>query len=162
MALVLLGIVGVPAIAAGHEQVEQAFVDALLGLDLDLGTLPLADHADGKIGQVADHALNVAADVADLGVLGGLDLEEGSADQLGEPAGDLGFADAGGPNHDDVLRRDVLSELGRQLLAAPTIADGHRDRALGGVLADDVPIQLGDDLTGGEIHGSLQAFSGGS
>ena len=89
--------------------------------------------------------------VADLGVLGRLDLEERSADELGEPAGDLGFADAGGADHDDVLGRDVLAQLGRQLLPPPAIADGDGHGLLGGVLADDVAIQLGDDLAGGQM-----------
>ena len=104
--------------------------------------LLLADHADGDLGQVADHALHVAAVVADLGVLGGLDLEERGADELGQPAGDLGLADAGRPDHDDVLGRDVLAQLGRQLLAAPAVANGHGHGPLGRVLADDVAVQL--------------------
>ena len=114
----------------------------------------LLDQADGGLGQVADHALDVAADVADLGVLGRLDLEERGADELGEPAGDLGFADAGGADQDDVLGRDVLAQLGGQLLPPPAVADGDGDGLLGGVLADDVPVQLGDDLPGGQVgHG---------
>ena len=76
--------------------------------------------------------------VADLGVLGRFDLEERRADELGQPAGDLGFADAGGADHDDVLGRDVLAQLVGQLLPPPAIANGDRDGALGGVLADDV------------------------
>src|SRR6476646_4245531 len=50
---------------------------------------------------------------------------------------DLGFADAGRPDHDDVLGRDLVAQLGRDLLPAPAIAqrDGHG--ALGGALAHD-------------------------
>ena len=84
--------------------------------------------------------------VADFGVFGRLDLEERRADELGEPAGDLGFADAGRADHDDVLRRDVLAQFRRQLLATPAIADGDGDGALGGVLADDVAVQFFHDL----------------
>src|SRR5262249_52987846 len=105
-------------------------------------------------GQVADDRLDVAADVADLGVLGGLDLEEGCANELGEPASDLGLADAGGADHDDVLRRHVLAQVGGQLLAAPAGADGDGDGPLGRVLADDVLVQLLHDLARGQIsHG---------
>src|SRR5262249_12634571 len=109
--------------------------------------LLLTDHADGGLRQVADHAFDVAADVADLGVLGRLDLEERGADELRQPAGDLGLADAGGADHDDVLGDDVLAQLGRQLLAAPAVAYGNRHRPLGGVLSDDVAVQLLDNLT---------------
>ena len=138
----------------GQQQVEQPFGDAFLGLGLDDDALLLLDHADGDVGQVADHAFDVAADVADLGVLGGLDLEERGADELGQPAGDLGLADAGGADHDDVLGRDVLAHLGRQLLPPPAIADGDGHGPLGGVLADDVFIQFGDDLTGCQVSHS--------
>ena len=92
--------------------------------------------------------------VADLGVLGRLDLEERGADELGQPAGDLGFADAGRADHDDVLRRDVLAQLGRQLLPPPAVADGDGDGPLGRVLADDVAVQFGDDLSRRQVcHG---------
>ena len=115
------------------------------------------DHADGDLGQVADHAFHVAAVVADLGVLGGLDLEERGADELGQPAGDLGFADAGGADHDDVLGRHVLAQLGGQLLPPPAIADGHGHGPLGRVLADDVAVQLLHDLPRRQVcHDNLQ------
>ena len=99
-----------------------------------------------ELGEVADHRLDVAADVADLGVLGGLDLEERRLGEPGEPAGDLRLPDPGGADHDDVLRRDLVAQLRRQVLAPPAVAqrDGHR--ALGALLADDVAVQLGDDL----------------
>ena len=46
----------------GQQQIEQPFGDALLGLGLDELALLLADHADGDLGQIADHALDIAAD----------------------------------------------------------------------------------------------------
>ncbi len=113
--------------------------------------LALPHQADGVFDQVADHALHVAAVVADLGVLGGLDLDERRAGELGQPPGDLGLADAGGADHDDVLRRDFLPHLGRQLLPPPAVADGHGHGPLGRVLADDVPVQFGDDLARGQV-----------
>ena len=89
-------------------------------------------------------------DVADLGVLRRLDLDEGRLRELGQPPRDLRLPHAGGADHDDVLRRDLVAQLGRQLLAAPAVAqrDGHR--ALGAVLPDDVAVELGDDLRGRE------------
>src|SRR5262249_27390913 len=55
-----------------------------------------------------------------------------------------------GPDQDDVLRRHLVPQLGRQHLAAPAVAEGDRHRALGPVLADDVAVQLGHDLDGGQ------------
>ena len=73
-------------------------------------------------------------------------LRNGDCASLREPPRDLGLADAGRPDHQDVLRRHVLGQLGRQLLPPQAVAqrDGHR--ALGLRLADDVLVELGDDL----------------
>ena len=84
--------------------------------------------------------------IADFGVLGGFNLEKRRADQLGQPAGDLRLTDAGGADHDDVLGRDVLAHLVRQILPPPAIANGHRHRLLGSILADDVAIQFLNNL----------------
>ena len=108
----------------------------------------LAHQADGVLDQLADHALDVAAVVADLGVLRRFDLDERRAGQLRQPAGDLGLADAGRADHQDVLGRDLAAHLVRQLLPPPAIAHGDRHGPLGVGLADDVAIELGDDLRG--------------
>ena len=89
-------------------------------------------------------------DVADFGELGGFDLHERRVRELRQAARDLGLADAGRPDHQDVLRRDFLAQRLVHLHAPPAVAqrDGHG--ALGGVLADDVLVQLLDDLAGRE------------
>ena len=76
------------------------------------------------------------------------------------PPRHLGFPDARGPDHDDVLRRDLVAELGRNVLPPPPIAQRDRHGALGLLLADDVAIELGDDLgrRQGVGHGGLTAF----
>ena len=80
-----------------------------------------------ELHQVAHHRLDVAADVADLGELRRLDLDERRLREPRQPARDLGLADAGRPDHQDVLRRDLLGELRRQLLPPHAVAqrDGH-------------------------------------
>ncbi len=100
---------------------------ALLLLAAPRATGLTADALD----QVADHALDVAAVVADLGVLGRLDLDERRADELRQPAGDLGLADAGRADQDDVLGRDVVAQLGGELLPPPAVAEGDGDGPLG-------------------------------
>ena len=137
----------------GQEQVEQPLLGQLARARPDLLLLLLAHHRDGELGQVADDRLDVAADVADLGELRGLDLDEGRLRELGEPAGDLGLPDAGRADHDDVLRRDLVAQRLRHLLPAPAVAQRDGDGALGVALADDVAVELGDDLAGREASG---------
>ena len=108
--------------------------------------LLLARHLDGDVGQILDDRVDVAADVADLGELGGLDLDERRVGQPRQAARDLGLAARRRADHQDVLRRDFLAQRLLDLHAPPAVAqrDGHR--ALGGVLADDVLVELRDDL----------------
>ena len=108
--------------------------------------LLLADHVHGELDEVAHHRLDVAADVADLGELRRFDLDERRLRELGQAPRDLGLADAGRADHQDVLRRHILGQLGRQLLAPHAVAQRDGDRALGLRLADDVLVELGDDL----------------
>src|SRR5262249_38141533 len=63
----------------------------------------------------------------------------------GQPARDLGFADTGGADHDDVLGRNFVAQIFGHVLAAPTVAQGDGHRALGGTLPDDIAIELFDD-----------------
>jgi hypothetical protein len=131
-----------------EQQVQDALFGPLARLLADLRAPLVAHHADADLHQVADHRLDVAADVADLGELGGLDLQERGLRQPGQPPGDLRLADAGRPDHQDVLRRDVVGELGRQLLPAGAVAQRDRHGALRLRLPDDVLVELGDDLAG--------------
>ena len=106
---------------------------------------------DRLFGQVAGDLLDVAADIADLGELGRLDLDERRVGQLRQPAADLGLAATGRADHQDVLGRHLVAQLGAEPLAPPAIAQRHGDRALGLGLADDVLVERGDDGLGGEM-----------
>ena len=139
------------AVVARQEEIEQPILGEGLGPVAHARRHLGLDHVHAELGQVADHGLDVAAHVADLGVLGGLDLEERRLGELGQPTGDLGLPDAGGADHDDVLRRHLVAQLGGQVLPAPAVPERDRHRALGALLADDVAVQLGDDLGGGEL-----------
>ena len=121
-------------------------LNSLAGLLDDLAPLCGLDQDDRGLDQVADQAFDVAAHVADLGVLGGFSLDERSADQNGQPAGDLGLADTGGPDQHDVLGRDLLAQLFGKLPAAPSVPQRDRDGPLGAGLADDVAVELGHGL----------------
>jgi hypothetical protein len=137
-----------------QQQVEQPLLGQVLGLDPHRLGLLFLDHDDRQFHQVANHAFDIAADVADLGELARFDLDEGRLSEFGQAPGDLGLADAGGADHDDVLRHDLVPQLRGNLLSAPAVAqrDGHGP--LGALLADDEAVEFGDDLPGGEIgHG---------
>ncbi len=130
----------------GQQDVEEALLSVHLGAVFYFLEALFADHIDGNFDQIADHGFNVAADVAHLSKFGGLDLEEGRVGEFGETARDLSFADTGGPDHDDVLGHDFVGKVGRQLLAALAIAQRDRHGTLGGLLANDVFVELCDDF----------------
>src|SRR5436309_2897842 len=70
------------------------------------------------------------------------------------------MADAGRPDHDDVLGCDLLAERLGDVHATPAVPERDRDRALGGALADDVAVEFGDDLARGEVgHGQAPSIS---
>ncbi len=131
--------------------VEYPLLGRVLGAMSHLRHLLFARHLDGDIDQVADDAVHLAADVADLGELRRLDLDERCPGEPRETARDLGLADAGRTDHQDVLRGDLAAQRFVDLHAAPAVAQCDGDRALGLVLADDVLVQFLDDLSGGHL-----------
>jgi hypothetical protein len=72
--------------------------------------LLLAHQHDPGFDKIADDLFDVAADIADLGELGRFHLDEGRAGELGQAARDLGLADAGRPDHQDVLRHHLVAQ----------------------------------------------------
>ena len=124
---------------------------ACCGARLHVLALLLARQRDGDLDEVAHDLLDVAADIADLGELGRLDLEERRAGEPGEPAGDLGLADAGRPDHQNVLRQHLLAQPLVELQPPPAVAQRDGDGALGVGLADDEAVELGDDFARGEV-----------
>ena len=138
-------------------------IAAVLGGVLDRLAAPLLLEPDRFLDQVAGDLLDVAADIADLGELGRLDLDERRVGELGQPPADLGLAAAGRADHQDVLGRHLLAQLLGQPLAAPAVAQRDRDRALGVVLADDMLVEGGDHRLGGEtvVHRSRRSWVSG-
>ena len=145
------GILGRCACVRADQRVEHALLGRVLGARRHVLALPFARQRDRDLDEVAHDLLDVAADIADLGELGRLDLEERRAGEPREPARNLGLADAGRADHQDVLRQHLLAQLLVELQPPPAIAQRDRDRALGVALADDEAVELGDDLAGGEV-----------
>ena len=129
-----------------QQQLDQPLLCGELGAVFHLVELLFAHHVDGDLDEVAHDGLNVAANVADLGKLRRLHLEERRVRQLCQPSCNLGFADAGRADHEDVLRHDLFGEIGRQLLPSRAVAQRNRHSTLGSSLTNDILIKLSDDL----------------
>src|SRR6185312_4329360 len=101
----------------------------------------------GRLDEFEQDVLDVLADVTGLGQRSGVGDGERNVEHLGQRLGQVGLATAGGPEHQDV----GLGQLNRlmpgvaALLAGldplVVVVDGHRQRPLGGVLANDVALQ---------------------
>ena len=132
------------------QRVENAVLGIGFGARFDILALLRAHLGDADFQKIAHDLLDVAADIADFGELGRFDLEERRLRELGEPARDLGLADAGRPDHQDVLGQHLFAQLRSKLLAAPAVPQRNGDGALGVVLADDVAVEFGNDFAGRE------------
>ena len=144
----------------GEQRVEDALLGGVGRARADLRHLLLARQLHGDVDELLHDRVHFAADVADLGELRRLDLDEGRARELREAPRDLGLADARRADHQDVLGRDLLAQWLVDLHATPAVAERDRDRALGRGLADDVLVQLLDDLAGRHrLHGQPAASS---
>ncbi len=117
----------------------------------DLRHLVLARHLDGDVHQIADDAVDFAPDVSHLGEFRRLDLDKRRPCQFRQASGDLGLADTGRTDHQDILRRDFAAKWLVDLHTSPAIAKGDRDSAFGVILADDVLVQFLDDFSGGHL-----------
>ena len=146
---------------AGQKNIQQALFGVQFGFVGDVFELLFAHHFDGDLNQIADHGFDVAAHVADFGELRSFHLQEGRIGQLGQAAGDFGFAHAGGADHDDVFGNDFFGQVRRELLPAHAVAQRNGDGALGVFLADNVLVEFGDDLARREFVERDLFFFGG-
>ena len=133
------------------QRVEHARLGIEMGLRLDILAPRRLHHADRRFDEIADHLLDIAADIADLGELGRLDLDEGRIGEPRQPARDLGLADAGRPDHQDVLGHHLFAQRTLKLLAPPAVAQRDGDGALGVLLADDMAVEFGNDFAGRKV-----------
>lgn len=72
-------------------------------LGLHFGALLFAHEADTNLDKVTNDLLDIAADITDFGELGGFNLDERRAGQLGEAARDFRLADTGRPDHENIF-----------------------------------------------------------
>ena len=122
------------------------------GQKIDLLHVVLANQLDPHLHQIANDGVDILADIAHLGELGGFDLDEGGLSEPGQSPRNLGLAHAGGADHQDVVRHDLRAQPLLDLLPAPAIAQGDGDGAFGPILANDVPVEFGDDFLGRHLR----------
>src|SRR5262249_21588717 len=72
------------------QSIQHALFGGELGARLHVLALPLAHLDDRDLDEIADDLLDVAADIADLGEFGRLDLDERRIRKLGQPPRELG------------------------------------------------------------------------
>ncbi len=136
----------------GNEDVENPLLGQFLGA-LAQRDLPFAaDHVDGGFGQIADDGFHILAHIAHLGEFGGFHFDEGGIGELRQTPGDFRLAHSRRPDHEDIFGGDFLMQRRRHLPAPPAVAQGDGHCALGLGLADDVLVQLLDDLAGGHFR----------
>ena len=145
------GIAGGRARRRSDQCVQHAFFGGLLRAGLHVLALALADLHDRNLDEVADDLLDVAADIADFGEFCCFDLDEGRAGKLCQPPRDLGLADAGRPDHQDIFRQHLFAQAAGELQPPPAVAQRDRYRTLGVGLSDNEAVEFGDDFTGRKV-----------
>ena len=113
---------------------------------------------DRNVGEVANDGVNILAHITHLGELCGLHFDERRIGQAGQATRDLGFANAGGADHENVFWRDLDTQPGLNLLAPPAVAQGNGNRPFGLLLAHDMPIEFGHNFLRGHGRVSMLWF----
>ena len=112
-----------------------------------LFALAVAHEADRRLDKIAHDLIDVAADIANLGELRRLDLEEGRIGELSEPPRNFGLADAGRADHEDIFRKNLLRISPSSCWRRQRLRSAWRPRACS-ACADDIAVQFGDDFRG--------------
>ena len=107
--LLAKGIARCGARVGADQGIENTFLRGELCARLNILTLALAGLGDRDLHQIANDLFDVAADIAHFGEFRGLDLDEWRVRELCEPPGDLGLADPGRTDHQDIFRKYLLA-----------------------------------------------------
>jgi hypothetical protein len=154
-------ILGGRAGVGADQRADHALLGGEVGARGDFLALLLAHQRYADLDEVAHDLLDVAPDVADLSEFGRLHLDERRAGEPRQAPRNLGLADAGRTDHQDVLRQHLLAQLVVELEPAPAVAQRDGDRALGVALADDEAVEFGNDFARrkvGHSDTSITAF----
>ena len=139
------------------QKVEKTIVNAVVRKVFHFRLAFGANHVDGAFDEIAHHGLDVAADVSDLGELRCFDLDEWRPRQLREASRNLGFPHTSRTDEDDVVRRNFLADGLRRALPAPPVPQCDSDQFFCVRLADDIPVQLCNDVARREIRETCES-----
>ncbi len=146
----------------GQQQIQQSLLGVEFGFVGNVFQLLLANHFNREFDEIADHGFDIAADIADFRELRSFHFEEWRIRELGQSAGDFSFANAGGSDHDDVLGNDFFGQFRRELLPAHAVAQSNGNGALGGLLPDNILVELSHDFARRKfVEHDLLVFGGG-
>ena len=139
---------------AGDRRVLALAGDLVDLVDVDDAGLGALDVIVGGLDQLEQNVLDVLTDVAGLGQRGGVGDRERDVEHLGQRLREVGLAAAGGAEHQDVGLGQLdglgarVAHLLLRLDALVVVVDGDGQRALGGVLPDDIALEEIADLDG--------------
>ena len=113
-------------------------------VDINDAVLGALDVTIGAADEFANEIFDIAADVTRFGKFGGVAFHEGNADEIRDATDEVGFADAGGANQDDVLLGVIGLVFAFHGEADMVIMITHRDAEdfFGFVLLDDETIEV--------------------
>ena len=100
----------------------------------------LTHHFDGYINQIAHDRLNISTNITNFGEFSRFDLNKRRPGQFCQPPRDFRLTDAGGPDHENIFRRNFISQFRLDLCASPSVTQRNCDSSLRGTLADDMLI----------------------
>ena len=146
-------------IAHGRRQqyIQHAFFRRIFGLTPHLFRGLTAHILDRGFHQIANDGIDIAPDVTHFGKFCRLDFDERRIGQPRKTARDFGFTHTCRPDHQNIFRRNFLTQGLSHLLPPPAIAQGNRHRALGVILTDDVAVEFVDNFLRG--HGTHSSTS---
>ena len=132
--------------AAAGQPIDDTILGAVFGLRLHVSAAAFAQLRDADVHQIAHDLLHVAADITHFRELRRFDFQERRLRKFGETARNLRLADAGRPDHEDVLRQNFFAQFRAQLLTPPAIAQGDGDGAFRIALTHDEAVEFGNDF----------------
>src|SRR4029453_6891008 len=134
-----------------QQQIEHSFFGVLFRFFGNLGDLLFAYEVNADLDQIADHRLDITPYVSNLSEFRGLDFQKRRIRKPSQSSSNLRLSNSSRADHYYVFWNDVLSEFCRELLPSDSVAKRDSNCAFGGMLADDVLVQFGDNLTRGHF-----------
>ena len=126
----------------GQQEIKQPFFCGLPGLFCNTFFFLTGYHVNSQLQQVTDHGLNITPHISHFGKLGGLDFKKRGLGKISQPARYFSLSHSGRSDHDNIFRRNLLTQGRRHLLPAPAVTQGNSNRAFCITLTDNIAVKL--------------------